>query len=100
MSERILKAFCWRSGEICISDDVPEGALYLSTGPAILLAQTIDANSRHSYDDRFIVPGVHEAEDDEEALDAVFEFQKLLDSKLINVLASQSGERHVSSSTN
>ncbi len=97
MSEKIMKAFCWRTGVIQLADTVPEGALELATAPATLLAQTVDAVSRHGYDSQiYLVPGVPEADDAEQALDAVFDFRNQLTKRLSRALAE--GGDHVRTS--
>jgi hypothetical protein len=97
MSEKTLKAFCWRTGLIQLAPVVPEGALELATAPATLLAQTIDGIGRLSYDNHhFLVPGVPEAPDDNTAMDAVFDFQSQLNKRLSIALASHNGGGNVS----
>lgn len=100
MNSKKLTAFCWRSGLIQMAEQAPEGALVLASGPATLLAQTIDSIGRLSADNQsHLVPGVPEAVSDDAALDAVIDFQKFLNKRLSRALASTYGGDHASATS-
>jgi hypothetical protein len=68
-------AYTWRSGVIEFGQFKPEGAVALPTADENI----ISAVARHAYDGKtLLVPGIPEAEDDEEALDALEEFCRQL----------------------
>lgn len=68
------KAFAWRSGLIEFGERIPSGALPILTARGKSFAKsTIEATARHSYDGKqLLVPGVPEAESDNDAM-AAFE---------------------------
>lgn len=71
----ITKAFCYRSGHVGFGTVVPKGAIFLMSVPTIKVRETIEVQCRLSKttDDIFI-PGVPEADNDDEALNAVKKF--------------------------
>lgn len=76
-------AYAWRSGLIQFGRKVPDGALCIAEGPAKKLRPSVEAVARHAYDNEtLLVPGIPEAKDDDEALDALFVFQSLVEGRL------------------
>lgn len=70
-----MKAYCYRTGLIRFGNKVPDGAIQIAQGPSKLLRNMIDAVSRHAYDGKsLLVPGIPEAETDEQAADALQRF--------------------------
>lgn len=68
-------AFVYRSGEIGFGDQVAEGCLAIAQGDAMRLRTAVQAVARHAYDGQtLLVPGVPEADDDNDALNAVHAF--------------------------
>lgn len=73
-------AWCWASGLIEIGDAVPadkpdgSGALQIATGPKYALKARVGVMARHGRGDgagQLLVPGVPEASDQDEAMDAL-----------------------------
>lgn len=70
-----MKAFCDRRGVIKFGRSVPDGQLLVASAPAKFLRDEITASARHAYDGKtLLVPGVPEAETEDEALDALIRF--------------------------
>jgi len=68
-------AYCYRSGQIRFGTKVPEGAIQVAKGPAKPLREMIRNVARHAYDGTtLLVPGVPEAETDEDAETALMRF--------------------------
>lgn len=70
-------AIVWASGLIEFIDgdvEIPDGAMHLATGEEY--REKIEARSRHGYDGSFIVPGIPEAVDEEDALEALSSFRE------------------------
>lgn len=70
-------AYCYRTGEIGFTDDkLPKGCLPIARGDAELMAR-VEVHSRRAYDNvTLLVPGIPEANSDQEALDALFRFRQ------------------------
>ncbi|WP_273792397.1 host nuclease inhibitor protein [Brucella anthropi] len=76
-------AYCWRGGDIQISRRLPKGALKLGSAHGILLKKAVSVCARHSYDGHtLLVPGIPEADNDTEALEAVARFREQLARRL------------------
>lgn len=73
-------AYCWRTGELEFTDHkLPDGALIISKGRTKAWEEQVRVLCRLGYDNTtWFVPGVPEAESDQEALDAVMRFIKRL----------------------
>lgn len=70
---------CWRSGQVVVARRVPRGAMQLVTGHGRRLNRVLGVCARHAYDGKtLLVPGVHEAKTDVEALEAVRQFKQML----------------------
>ena len=62
-------AFCFRSGEIHVGQRVPKGGVLLVTGRREQLDRAVSACSRLAYNGKdWLVPGLPEADDDDEAV--------------------------------
>lgn len=80
-------AFCDRRGVIAFSvGKCPDGMLEIARNrSAKKIKEVICANARHSYNGiTFLVPGVPEAESDDEACDAVIRFRDRVNARLAN----------------
>ena len=76
-------AWCWRSGLIEIGDEMPAnspeggGAIFVARGPKAFLKAELEVAARHGQGasvGKLIVPGVPEAESDEDAANALKEW--------------------------
>lgn len=77
-------AYCYRSGEIEFGTSIPDGALPVGHGgSAEKLRDIVEFNARHAYDGTtLLVPGIPEAETDNEANDAYRYFRELVGLRL------------------
>jgi hypothetical protein len=91
--KKIATAYCFASGEIeFTAGGLPSGALPIARGPEKKLKDWIDGNARHGYktrlidgrptkipgSDNLLVPGIPEASDQHEGLDALYRFCKFI----------------------
>ena len=78
-------AYCWRSGKLEFTDNsLPSGALIISKGRGLKWRQKVEVLCRLAYDGiTYLVPGVPEAENDEEALQAVYRFRAAVEWTLL-----------------
>lgn len=78
--ERPAVAWCWRTGLIEIGEELPPdseaggGAIELARGPWAALKAEMQVAARRSRCGQLLVPGVPEAADDDDAVDAVIGF--------------------------
>lgn len=71
-----LFACCDRRGVIEFHRQVPDGLLELASGRPSQVYRLINATARHAYDGKtLLVPGIPEAEGDDEALNAAVAFR-------------------------
>lgn len=71
-----MRAYCFASGQIEFGRRIPEGALPIARGPAKVLRQRMEVVARHAYDGKtLLVPGVPEAANQIEAVDALIAFR-------------------------
>ncbi|WP_043062120.1 hypothetical protein [Brucella anthropi] len=76
-------AYCWRGGDIQIGRRLPKGAIKLGSAHGIRLKRAVSVCARHSYDGQtLLVPGIPEADNDTEALEAVQRFREQLSRRL------------------
>ncbi|MDO0944630.1 hypothetical protein [Chromohalobacter israelensis] len=69
------RAYCFATGEIGTGIATPAGAIEIATGSARDLKTEIEVVARLAYDNEtLLVPGVPEAADQQEALDALCQF--------------------------
>lgn len=70
-------AYCYRSGQIGFARELPPGTLPISAAPdREHLSCVISANARLAYDgETLLVPGIPEADDEIDALDALHVFR-------------------------
>jgi len=75
-----MYAHCFRSGEIELSRKSNiEGAICIANAPAKELRRKVSARARHAYDgETLLVPGIPEAQTDDEAFDAMQRFKEFL----------------------
>lgn len=70
-------AYCDASGLIAFGPSVPEWALPIARGPLNTLRERVEVVARHAYDGHsLLVPGVPEAEDQMQAVEALIAFRK------------------------
>ncbi len=63
-----MYAFCYRSGQIKFGKSIPAGALIIAKGPERPLREMIEGKARLAYDNEtLLVPGIPEAESEQEA---------------------------------
>ena len=79
-------AYCWRNGTVGFTDGkLPDGALILSKGNGTKWRDKVEVLCRLAYDNKtYLVPGVPEAEDDDDALNAVIRFRAVLEWALLS----------------
>jgi hypothetical protein len=79
-------AYAYRSGQIGFIDgpgSMPDGALFLGSGPQQIIRDLISGISRHAYDGvTLLVPGVPESESDEAAYTAFMRFFERIQDQL------------------
>ena len=74
----------YRDGQIVVSKRCPDHAASIMKGPAKMLKRLVVANARHSRTDRrLFVPGVPEAEGEDQAVLAVLAFQARLNKQAL-----------------
>lgn len=72
-----MKAYCWRTGKIEIGKACPEGALLIASDTRRKLDRTLGVLARHGYQKGLLlVPGVPEAVNSADALEAVLRFSR------------------------
>ncbi len=80
---QVFSAYCWRNGKIQIGRKTPEKALCVGRGPYRALRRLVDVRARLAYDNKTrLVPGIPEAENDEEAFEAAVQFKRNLSEDL------------------
>ena len=71
-----MHAYCFRSGEIEFGEEVPEGGISVLEGDDAKVRARVEVRPRWAYDNKtLLVPGIPEANTDEEAEDALFRFK-------------------------
>lgn len=69
-------AYCYASGEIEIGARVPDGAVAVGKGRRRDVERAVQAAARHGYDGvTLLVPGVPEARDQNEGIQAAMRFR-------------------------
>ena len=82
----LFRAYCWRGGVIEFGRRIPDGALPVDHGTERSVRRRVEVLARHAYDGKtLLVPGIPEAEDDDEALKAYERFKGVLDRKRANL---------------
>lgn len=83
-----MKAYCWASGEVGFGNQVPEGAIFFAEGEGETFKERIQVLCRLAYPTYkngvkqrpvWLVPGIPEAENEKEALEALYKFKDWLD---------------------
>lgn len=96
MTATSYRAYAWRSGAIDVSNGrTPKGAIKLVTfrsrRAALVGTRVIEAIARHAYDGTTIlVPGIPEADNDDDALNALLRWSERLSSRLARRLPARS----------
>ena len=71
-----MYAYCWASGEIGFDKSIPNGALPIKKNCSKRDIEKIQVRSRLSYDGKtHLVPGIPEAENQDEAYEALQRFK-------------------------
>lgn len=80
-----LFAYCWENGLIAFGHTVPEGvALMAHSDNEELLWEKMNVWARHAYDGTsLLVPGIPEAKDPAEAVDALYKWLGFLNERQI-----------------
>lgn len=74
---------CFRSGETFVSRRVPKGTMKIVTGHGRRLKRILSICARHAYDgETMLVPGLPEADNDLQAINAVKAFEQMLRNRL------------------
>lgn len=78
-------AWCWASGLIGIGNELPgAGAVEIARGPEYALKGQVSVHARHGYGDskgKLLVPGVPEAKDQQEGLEALSQWLKQINKR-------------------
>lgn len=70
-----IVAYAWQSGLIEFGCRCPQGALAIASWDEPRLKEVVSTLARHAYDGKTpLVPGVPEAEDGDQKVDALLEF--------------------------
>lgn len=76
-------AYCWRDGTIEIARRLPRNAVKLGSAHGLRLRKAVSVCARHSYDGAtLLVPGIPEAGNDIDAVEAVRRFRVQLSRRL------------------
>lgn len=81
-------AYSDRNGVIEFDRQVPDGRLPIgSSGDQVRLRETVEAIARHAYDGKtLLVPGIPEADSDDQALEALLRFRTLVADRLAGLI--------------
>ncbi len=75
----LYRAYCWRGGIIEFGPRIPDGALPLDRGTERSVRNRVEPLARRAYRKGvLLVPGIPEAETDEQALEAYRRFVELV----------------------
>ncbi|WP_309771355.1 hypothetical protein [Agrobacterium larrymoorei] len=70
---------CYRSGEVFVARRAPKGSMKIVAGHGRRLRRILTACARHSHDGKsMLVPGLIEAQNDKQAIEAVKQFEVTL----------------------
>ena len=84
--------YCWRSGEIEVGTVEPEGAITLARGELRALHAAVAGTARLAYDGKtWLVPGVPEAADDDDAWRSARAYRTRLELSLKRVREEAAG---------
>jgi hypothetical protein len=86
-------AFCFRDGVITVARRTPKGALRLACGaPSGVIMAAVQGCARLSYDGKnWLVPGIPEAADGDDAVKAASDFARRLQSSVGRLLLDGEG---------
>jgi hypothetical protein len=70
-----MYAYCWATGLIGFGEKLPNGALPIARGKGKKFKAWVQVKARLAYDNKtYLVPGIPEAEDDREGIDALIKW--------------------------
>lgn len=68
----MLKVYCWQSGHVEFGRKAPEGTITIATVYSVAQRGTVEACCRHSrHGDDLFIPGIPEANTEEDAISAL-----------------------------
>ncbi|EKB8407002.1 host nuclease inhibitor protein [Salmonella enterica] len=73
-----ITAYCRASGLIEFGHTLPEGALPIVTGSEKKVREEVEVLARHAYNGELLVPGIPEAASQNEALEALVRFSRVI----------------------
>jgi hypothetical protein len=76
---RTIFAHCDAAGAIQYGEYVPKGSLPILRGDEDIVKKVVGGLCRKGYEGQEIVPGIPEAKDQNEALDAMFKFKEVVE---------------------
>lgn len=85
-----IKAYVWANGVVDFGNETPEGAIEFANGQGEKFIESIQVLCRLAYpryedgkkqSDQWLMPGVPEAQNDEEASDAVVRFKQRIEAR-------------------
>ncbi len=85
-----IKAYVWGNGVVEFGHETPEGAIEFANGQGEEFIESIQVRCRIAYPideegkkqpDQWLMPGVPEAENEKEALDAVVRFKRRIEAR-------------------
>jgi len=84
VSARVIEvAWAWRSGVIEFGQAEPAGAIAIGKASSTRLREAVSAVARHAYDGTtLLVPGIPEATDSNDALNALVAFTRQVNRRL------------------
>jgi predicted ATPase len=75
----MMFAYCYRDGQIFFGRKIPDGALEVAQGMGKALRKEMSVAARHGYKEGvLLVPGIPEAPNEKEALEALNKFKTWL----------------------
>lgn len=74
---------CYRSGEAFVARRAPKGSMKIVAGHGRRLRRVLTACARHAHDGKtMLVPGLVEAQNDKQAIEALKQFEVMLRQRL------------------
>lgn len=67
-------AWVWASGLIETGTEVPDGVMTFCTGEDCAVRELVGVVARHGYNGELLMPGVPEATDEDDAIEALIRF--------------------------
>lgn len=89
---RQIKVCVWRDGLIHFRAKCPPGAICIASGPEKIVRDIVEVNATHCWDNKsFRVGNLATAGNDDDALDALCEFQHRIEGQIKKRLQAQPG---------